>query len=216
VEIFLDTANIEEIKKAVDWGLCDGVTTNPSLVSKENAPYREHIAQIAALVDGPVSAEVISTDYDGIIKEARSLAQIADNIVIKIPINTNGLKAMNTLSSEGLSINTTLIFNTFQALFAAKAGSDYVSPFIGRLDDIGENGMELVSQILNVFQNYGIDTQVIVASVRHPGHVLESALLGADIVTLPFGVLEKLVKHPLTDIGLVKFLEDSKKIDIKF
>ncbi len=216
MEIFLDTANIEEIKKAVDWGLCDGVTTNPSLVSKENAPYREHIAQIAALVDGPVSAEVISTDYDGIIKEARSLAQIADNIVIKIPINTNGLKAMNTLSSEGLSINTTLIFNTFQALFAAKAGSDYVSPFIGRLDDIGENGMELVSQILNVFQNYGIDTQVIVASVRHPGHVLESALLGADIVTLPFGVLEKLVKHPLTDIGLVKFLEDSKKIDIKF
>ncbi len=216
MEIFLDTANIEEIKKAIDWGLCDGVTTNPSLVSKEKTSYKDHIAKIADLVDGPVSAEVISTDYDNIIKEAHSLASIAKNIVIKIPINTNGLKAMKTLSSEGISVNTTLVFNTFQALFAAKAGSDYVSPFIGRLDDIGENGLDIVSQILTVFQNYSIDTRVIVASVRHPVHVLESALLGADIVTLPFGVLEKLIKHPLTDIGLERFISDSKKIDIKF
>lgn len=215
MEIFLDTANINEIKTAIDWGLCDGVTTNPSLISKENAPYKEHIKKIANLVEGPVSAEVISTDYEGILKEAYSLAEIADNIIIKIPINTNGLKATKTLHDKGVKVNTTLIFNTFQALFAAKAGSVYVSPFIGRLDDIGEDGLDIVHQILTVFDNYCIDTQVIVASVRHPMHVLESAMMGADIVTLPFNVLEKLVQHPMTDIGLEKFLKDSQKIDIR-
>jgi len=216
MKIYLDTANISQIEQAIHWGLCDGATTNPSLVAKEKAVYKDHIAKVAAIVPGPVSAEVISTDYEGIIHEAQSLAAIADNIVIKVPIIQEGLRAIKTLQQKNIRVNTTLIFNAFQALFAAKAGAAFVSPFIGRLDDIGTEGMELVSQIRTIFDNYSIDTEIIVASVRHPQHVLQAAMIGADIITLPFAVLAKLVKHPLTDAGLKKFLEDAAKIDIQF
>lgn len=215
MQIYLDTANISEITRAIDWGLCDGVTTNPSLISRENTDYKGHITRIAKMVEGPVSAEIISTEHTGILKEARALAEISDNIVVKIPINTEGLKATKILSSEGIKVNTTLIFNTFQAVFAAKAGSSFVSPFIGRLDDIGENGLEIVNQILTAYHNYSIDAKVIVASVRHPLHVLESLLMGADIVTLPFNVLNKLIKHPLTEAGLEKFLKDAEKLNVR-
>jgi transaldolase len=212
MKFFIDTANIEEIKKAGELGLLDGVTTNPSLVSKEGREFKELIIEICSIVNGPVSAEVISTDAKGMIKEAKALAKLADNIVVKIPLIKEGLKAVKILSEEGIKTNVTLCFSAVQALMAAKAGADYVSPFVGRLDDIGHDGMEIVEQILGIYENYGYETEVIVASIRNPIHVLDAALMGADIATIPFKVMEQLIKHPLTDIGLEKFLADWKKI----
>jgi len=212
MKFFLDTANVKQIKEAARWGMLDGVTTNPTLVSKENAKFDTLIKEICKIVPGPVSVEAVSTGTKDIIKEARSLTKLADNVVIKIPVCVDGLKAIRALSQEGIDINTTLIFSPTQALMAAKAGARYVSPFIGRLDDISHPGMDLIEQIMVIFDNYGMETEVIVASVRHPLHVVEAALIGADIVTVPFAVLEKLVKHPLTDIGMEKFLKDWSKV----
>ncbi len=212
MKFFIDTANIEQIKKALSYGILDGVTTNPTLVSRENRNFKELISEICELVDGPVSAEVVSLDSEGMVKEAMELAKIADNIAIKIPMTVEGLKAVKILSSEGIMTNVTLIFNPIQALMAAKAGATFVSPFVGRLDDIQHNGMELVSQIVQIFENYDFDTEVIVASIRHPLHVVEAAMIGADIATIPFAVIEKLVKHPLTDIGIERFLKDWEKV----
>lgn len=211
MKIFLDTANLAEIKEAVSWGIIDGVTTNPSLVSKENKDFKELLHEICSIVDGDVSAEVISTDFDGMVKEARELVKIANNIVVKIPLIKDGLKAVRFLKAEGIKTNVTLCFSPSQALLAAKAGAYYISPFIGRLDDISSNGMNLVRQIVRIYKNYNFETKVLVASVRHPMHVVEAALIGADVVTMPFKVLEQLIKHPLTDIGLEKFLGDWEK-----
>jgi transaldolase len=212
MKFFLDTANLAEIKEIAGWGILDGVTTNPSLVSKENVRFDELIKDICRIVPGPVSVESVSTKAEDIIPEAEDLAKLAPNIVVKIPIGIEGLKATKVLSQKGIEVNTTLIFSPSQALLAAKAGSRYVSPFIGRLDDISHEGMQLVEQILTIFDNYGLETEVIVASVRHPLHVVEAALLGADIVTLPYSVMEKLIRHPLTDLGLEKFLKDWGKV----
>jgi transaldolase len=211
MKFFIDTANIEEIKKAHELGLMDGVTTNPSLVSKEGREFKGLIIEICGIVNGPVSAEVISNDAKGMIKEARELAKLADNIVVKIPLIKEGLKAVKILSEEGIRTNVTLCFSAVQALMAAKAGANYISPFVGRLDDIGHDGMEIVEQILGIYENYGYETEVIVASIRNPIHVLKAALMGADIATIPFNVMERLIKHPLTDAGLEKFLADWKK-----
>jgi len=211
MKFFIDTANIEEIKKANELGLLDGVTTNPSLVSKEGREFKELIIEICGIVNGPVNAEVISSDAKGMIKEARELAKLADNIVVKIPLIKEGLKAVKILSEEGIKTNVTLCFSAAQALMAAKAGANYISPFVGRLDDIGHDGMEIVEQILGIYENYGYETEVIVASIRNPIHVLKAALMGADIATIPFNVMEQLIKHPLTDAGLEKFLADWKK-----
>jgi len=211
MKFFIDTANIEEIKKANELGLLDGVTTNPSLVSKEGREFKELIIEICGIVNGPVNAEVISNDAKGMIKEARELAGLADNIVVKIPLTKEGLKAVKILSGEGIKTNVTLCFSAVQALMAAKAGASYISPFVGRLDDIGHDGMEIVEQILGIYENYGYETEVIVASIRNPIHVLKAALMGADIATIPFNVMEQLIKHPLTDAGLEKFLADWKK-----
>lgn len=212
MKIFLDTANLDMIKEAASWGIVDGVTTNPTLVSKENLKFEELIKEITQIVPGPISVEAVSTKSKDIVKEAETLAKMAENIVVKIPICVEGLKAIKELSQIGIQINTTLIFSPLQALLAAKAGARYVSPFIGRLDDISHSGMDVVEQTMIVFDNYGIETEVIVASVRHPLHVVEAALIGADIVTMPFPVLEKLVKHPLTDIGMERFLKDWAKV----
>lgn len=212
MKIFLDTANIKQIREAASWGILDGVTTNPTLVSKENVKFRDLIKEICEIVLGPVSVESVSTKAEDIIEESRNLAKIADNVVVKIPICVEGLKAIKVLSREGIPINTTLIFSPLQALLAAKAGARYVSPFVGRLDDIAHEGMNLVEGIVTIFDNYGMDTEIIVGSVRHPLHVIEAAYIGADIATIPFGVLEKMVKHPLTDIGMEKFLNDWKKV----
>ncbi len=212
MKFFLDTANLAEIKEVAGWGILDGVTTNPSLISKENVRFDELIKEICRIVPGPVSVECVSTQAEDIIKEAKDLAKLAPNVVVKIPIGIEGLKATRALSQEGIQVNTTLIFSPTQALLAAKAGSRHVSPFIGRLDDISHEGMQLVEQILAIFDNYGLETEVIVASIRHPLHVVEAALLGADIATLPYSVMEKLVKHPLTDIGMEKFLKDWGKV----
>lgn len=215
MKFFIDTANINEIKEAQSFGILDGVTTNPSLVAKEGKDFRTILDEILKIVDGPVSAEVISTDFDGIVKEARELASIHKNIVVKIPLIKEGLKAVKLLSSEGIKTNVTLCFSPTQAILAAKAGATYISPFVGRLDDISTNGMELISQIVQIYQNYNFDTQVLVASVRHPLHVVEAALVGADVCTIPFNVIDKLFNHPLTDIGLEKFLSDWKKSQSK-
>jgi transaldolase len=212
MKFFLDTANLAEIKEVAGWGILDGVTTNPSLVCKESVRFDELIKEICRIVLGPVSVESVSTKAGDIIEEGKELAKLAPNVVVKIPIGIEGLKATRTLSQEGIDINTTLIFSPSQALLAAKAGSRYVSPFIGRLDDISQDGMQLIEQILSIFDNYGLETEVIVASIRHPLHVVEAALLGADIVTLPYSVMEKLVKHPLTDIGMERFLKDWGKV----
>ena len=212
MKFFIDTANIEEIKKANELGLLDGVTTNPSLVSKEGREFKDLIKEICDIVDGPVSAEVISMDTDGMVNEARDLSKLADNIVVKIPLVKEGLRAVKTLSGEGIKTNVTLCFSAIQALMAAKAGADYISPFVGRLDDIGSYGMDLVEQIIGIYENYGYETEVIVASIRNPIHVLDAALMGADIATIPFKVMEQLIKHPLTDIGIDRFLADWKKI----
>jgi transaldolase len=212
MKIFLDTANVRQIREAFSWGILDGVTTNPTLVSKENAKFKDLIKEICDIVLGPVSVESVSTKAEDIIEESRTLAKIADNVVVKIPICVEGLKAIKVLSQEGIHINTTLIFSPLQALLAAKAGAMYVSPFVGRLYDIAHEGINLVEEIVTIFDNYGIDTEIIVGSVRHPLHVVEAALIGADIATIPFGVLEKMVRHPLTDSGMEKFLDDWKKV----
>jgi transaldolase len=211
MKFFIDTANIDEIKKANELGMVDGVTTNPSLVSKEGREFNGLIKEICGIVDGPVSAEVVSVDTDGMVREAKDLAKLADNIVVKIPLIEEGLKAVKILSKEGINTNVTLCFSSIQALMAAKAGAAYISPFVGRLDDIGHRGMDLVDEILTIYDNYGFETEVIVASIRNPIHVLDAALMGADIATIPYKVIQQLAKHPLTDIGLEKFLADWKK-----
>ncbi len=215
MKFFIDTANIDEIKEAASLGILDGVTTNPSLVAKEGKNFRELLDEIIKIVDGPISAEVIATDYDGMLKEARELAAIHKNIVVKIPLIKEGLKAVKTLSGEGINTNVTLCFSPSQALLAAKAGATYVSPFVGRLDDISTSGMELISQIVQIYSNYNYQTEVLVASIRHPLHLVEAALMGADVCTIPFAVINKLFNHPLTDIGIDKFLSDWKKLDNK-
>lgn len=211
MKFFIDTANIDEIKEANSMGMVDGVTTNPSLIAKEGRDFEEVIKEICQIVDGPISAEVISIDTEGMIKEARHLAKIHDNIVVKIPMTVDGLKATRVLSEEGIKTNVTLVFSPLQALMAAKAGATYVSPFIGRLDDLSQEGLLLVEQIVEIYSNYAFDTEIIVASIRNPLHVLESALMGADIATIPFSVLGKLAAHPMTDRGLKAFLDDWEK-----
>ena len=211
MKFFIDTANLDQIKQGVAMGMVDGVTTNPSLIAKEDKPFEEILKDILEVVDGPVSAEVVSLDADGMVEEAKVLAAMSDNIVIKIPMIMEGIKAVKQLTALGIDTNVTLVFSAAQALLAAKAGATYVSPFVGRLDDIGSPGMELIAEIMNIFHNYGIDTEVIVASVRSPQHVMESATLGADIATIPLKVIEQLAKHPLTDIGIEQFLADWEK-----
>ncbi|HDI60341.1 MAG TPA: fructose-6-phosphate aldolase [Desulfobacteraceae bacterium] len=211
MKFFIDTANIDEIKEAHRMGMADGVTTNPSLIAKEKRPFEQIIRDICQIVDGPISAEVIAVDADGMVAEARELAKIHPNIVVKIPMLVDGLKAVRTLAQEGIKTNVTLVFSPLQALMAAKAGATYVSPFIGRLDDLSQDGLTLVEQIVDIYDNYDFDTEIIVASVRNPLHVLESALMGADIATIPFNVLAKLAAHPLTDKGLKAFLADWEK-----
>lgn len=212
MKIFIDTANLEEIESAAAMGVLDGVTTNPSLAAKESRPYRELLVDICKIVPGPVSAEVFATEHDAMIAEAVELAAIADNIVIKIPTILEGLRAVKTLTEKGIKTNATLVFSPAQALLMAKAGANYVSPFVGRLDDISSDGMDLINRIIAIYQNYGFDTEVLVASARHPMHLVESAIMGADVITLPFGVIKKLMNHPLTDVGLEKFLADAKKV----
>jgi transaldolase len=212
MKFFLDTANLDEIRQAKEWGLLDGVTTNPTLVSREEMSFQELVNEILKMVEGPVSLEVVSEDAEGMVSEARELNKLGKNVVIKIPLTPEGLKAVRILSKEGIKTNVTLCFSPTQALLAAKAGADYISPFIGRLDDISSYGMRLVEDIKEIYDNYGFKTQIIVASIRHPMHVLEAALIGADIATMPFPVLEKLFKHPLTDIGIQRFLKDWEKV----
>jgi len=211
VKFFIDTANIDQIKDASNMGMVDGVTTNPSLIAREEGEFKQIIANICKVVDGPVSAEVISLEYDGMVTEARELAQIADNITVKIPMTIEGLKAVKTLSSEGIKTNVTLVFSALQALMAAKAGATYVSPFVGRIDDLAQEGMDLIEEIVQIFDNYDFDTQIIVASVRNPLHVLKTALIGADIATIPHGVLKKLAAHHMTDKGIEAFMSDWNK-----
>lgn len=211
MEFFIDTANIDEIREASELGLINGVTTNPTLMAKEGGDFNSLLKEICSLVDGPVSAEVISQETDGMIKEARILSKIAKNIVIKIPMTRDGLKAVLKLKEEGIGTNVTLIFSPTQALLAAKTGASFVSPFIGRLDDISHQGMDLVGDIMTIFENYDFETRIIVASIRNPLHVLDAALIGADIATIPYKVLMQLFKHPLTDIGIDRFLKDWQK-----
>ena len=208
MKFFIDTANIEEIKEASSMGMADGVTTNPSLIAREKGNFEDIIKEICKIVDGPISAEVISLDTEGMLKEARRLAGIHENIVVKVPMTIDGIKATRRLSEEGIKTNVTLIFSPLQALMAAKAGATYVSPFVGRLDDISHDGLLLVEQILEIYSNYAYDTEIIVASVRNPLHVLDAALMGADIATIPFKVLSKFASHPLTDKGIKAFLDD--------
>lgn len=213
MKFFLDTANLKEIREANSLGVLDGITTNPTLVSKEGGvDFKEHVRAICEIVDGPVSAEVVATEADGMIEEGHSLAAIHPNVVVKVPITREGLKAITALSRDGIRINTTLIFSPTQALLAAKAGAAFVSPFVGRLDDISAVGMDLVRDIIQIFDQYEFDCEVLVASIRHPIHIIEAAKAGADIATMPYSVLEQLIKHPLTDIGLAKFLADWKKV----
>lgn len=214
MKFFIDTANLDEIREANEMGVLDGVTTNPSLMAKVGvSDVNGHYLKICEMVDGDVSAEVISTDYEGIVREGRELVKIHPNITVKVPMIAEGVKAIKTLSSEGVKINTTLIFNPIQALVAAKAGSKYVSPFIGRLDDIGQDGMDLIVQIRQIFDNYGIDTQILAASIRHNQHLLACSLAGADVATMPFKVIGSMIQHPLTDKGLAQFLADHAKMN---
>jgi len=212
MKIFLDTATLDEIKQAIDYGILDGVTTNPSLISKENKEFMPLIKEILATVPGPVSVEVTAADAEGMIEQAKKYAEIADNAVIKVPINLEGLKVVKTLTDLDIKTNVTLIFSASQALLAAKAGATYVSPFVGRIDDISGNGMALVEEIIQVFNNYTFGTEIIVASIRHPLHFVQAALMGADIATVPFSTLAKLLNHPLTDIGMERFLKDWEKV----
>lgn len=212
MKIFIDSADVNEIRDAAEMGVVDGVTTNPSLIAKVGRPFSDVIHEICDIVDGPISAEVLATDYKGIVEEGRKIAKIHKNIVVKVPLIAEGLKAVRTFSDEGIKTNVTLCFSPTQALLAAKAGATYISPFIGRIDDVSGEGMELIEQIVQIYQNYDLATEVLAASVRHPVHVVQCALLGADVATLPHNVIMQLAKHPLTDIGLAKFLEDAKKI----
>ncbi|MBN2206824.1 MAG: fructose-6-phosphate aldolase [Candidatus Aminicenantes bacterium] len=212
MKFFLDTANLEEIKTVASWGILDGVTTNPSLVSKENRPFKDLVAEICRIVPGPISAECVASEAAAIVPEAKELAAIAPNVVIKIPVGIEGLKATKALAAAGVKVNMTLVFSSGQALLAAKAGASFVSPFIGRLDDISQDGMALVEEIAAIYANYDFPTEIIVASIRHPRHVIEAALVGAHIATVPFAVMEKLVRHPLTDIGIARFLKDWGKV----
>lgn len=212
MKFFIDTANLDEIKEASELGLIDGVTTNPSLVAKEgDVDFKKHIAKICKLVKGDVSAEVTALDTAGMLKEGRELAKIAKNVVIKVPLTLDGLKACRTFRAEGTKVNVTLCFSASQALLAAKAGASYISPFIGRLDDISQDGMQLIRDIVQIYDNYGFATEVLAASIRHPVHIVDCALAGADVATIPFKVIQQLVKHPLTDKGLESFLADWKK-----
>jgi len=212
MKFFIDTANVQDIRKAASWGILDGVTTNPSLAAKEGRNFIELLKEICSVVPGPVSAEVVSTSTEEMVKEGRELSRIAKNITVKIPCIAAGIPAIKALSSEGIPINTTLIFSSTQALIAAKAGATYVSPFVGRLDDISTVGMDVVRQIRTIFNNYDFPTQILAASIRNPVHVVEAAMAGADIATMPFAVIESLLKHPLTDVGLKKFLDDWQKL----
>ncbi len=211
MKLFIDSADIREIQEAKDMGVLDGVTTNPSLVAKTGRTFEEVAQEIVEMVDGPVSLEVLATDYDGMIREAEELMKYGDNVVIKIPLILDGLKATKSLSDRGIKVNNTLCFSPMQAMLAAKAGAAYISPFVGRLDDISQDGMELIDTIVQIYANYMFETEVLVASVRNPIHLVESARMGADVATVPFGVIKQLMKHPLTDIGLEKFLADAKK-----
>ena len=212
MKIFIDSGDIGEIKEAAQMGAIDGVTTNPSLLAKAGKPIRQAIAEICEVVDGPVSAEVLSTDTEGMLKEGRELAKLHPNVVVKIPLIVEGLKAVRVLSSENIKTNVTLCFSSSQAILAAKAGATYVSPFVGRIDDLAEDGMKLIEQLVTIYGNYDFDTEILVASVRHPVHFVQAALLGADVATLPIKVITQLAQHPLTEAGLKKFLEDAKKI----
>jgi transaldolase len=210
MQFFIDSANIAEIREAASLGILDGVTTNPSLVAKEKRDFKELLTEILSIVDGPISAEVVSTEKDGMLREARELAAMHANIVIKIPLIKEGLKAVKILASEGIKTNVTLCFSPTQALLAAKAGATYISPFIGRLDDISIDGMELIEQIVTIYGNYGYPTQVLAASIRHPIHIVQAAMAGADVATIPFKIIDQMFRHPLTDSGLEKFLSDWK------
>ncbi len=212
MKIFVDTADLDEIRELASWGVIDGVTTNPTLIAKSGRSFKEVVDEVFKIVDGPISLEVISEDTKGMLKEARELAKIHKNVVVKIPMTSEGLKAVRILSREGIKTNVTLIFSANQALLAAKAGATYVSPFIGRLDDIGHEGMQIVEEIVDIFNNYDFETQIIVASIRHPVHVVQAARLGAHIATIPPAVLRKMVKHSLTDVGIQRFLDDWKKV----
>jgi transaldolase len=212
MKIFIDTANIEEIKAANEWGIIDGVTTNPTLVAKEGKDFKTMVNQILSIVDGPISVEVISTDSEGMVQEALVMSKWSKNIVIKIPMIPEGLKAVKVLNEKGIKTNVTLVFSVNQAILAAKAGATYVSPFIGRLDDIGHDGMQIIRDMVQIYKLYGFKTEIIVASVRHPLHVIESAKIGAHVATIPYNVIEKMFKHPLTDNGLEKFLKDWEKV----
>jgi transaldolase len=211
MKFFIDSADVNEIRDAAAMGVIDGVTTNPSLVAKVGRPLREVIVEICEIVDGPISAEVIATDMEGILSEGRELAKIHDNIVVKVPLIPEGLKAVKKLTSEGIKTNVTLCFSPTQAILAAKAGATYISPFIGRIDDIAGDGMELIDQIVTIYRNYDYATEVLAASIRHPVHVVQAAMIGADVATLPHKVIHQLLKHPLTDLGLQQFLSDAKK-----
>ena len=211
MKIFLDTANVAQIREAARWGVLDGVTTNPTLVAKEKRPFHETVREICGIVAGPVSAETVSLEAAAIVAEGRVLAKIHDRVVVKVPIMKEGLAATRALAAEGIRVNMTLVFSPAQVLLAAKAGAAFISPFVGRLDDISSDGMGLIQQILTIYENYDFDTQVLVASIRHPMHVVESAMMGAHIGTMPFNVITQLIKHPLTDLGLERFLADWKK-----
>jgi transaldolase len=215
MEFFLDTANVDDIKKYNEWGVVDGVTTNPSLIAKEDVSLEERIKEIAEIVDGPISTEVVATDADEMIEEARKYSKWHKNVVVKVPMTPDGMKALKVLSKEGIKVNVTLVFSAGQAILAAKNGAAYVSPFVGRLDDISEDGMALIHDIVSIYMNYKFDTKVLVASVRHPRHVIVSGLIGAEVVTMPADVLDKLIKHPKTDEGLENFLKDWEKVKSK-
>ncbi|HHJ64607.1 MAG TPA: fructose-6-phosphate aldolase [Aquifex aeolicus] len=215
MKFFIDTADIEQIRTANSWGILDGVTTNPTLISKTGRPFKEVVREILEEVSGPVSLETVSMDAEGMIREGRQLAELGENVVVKIPMTPEGMKAVQTLEAEGIPTNVTLVFSPAQALIAAKAGASYVSPFVGRIDDVSGDGMKLIREIKEIFYNYEIDTEIIVASVRHPMHVVEAALTGADICTMPFPVMERLFKHPLTDRGIELFLKDWEKVPDK-
>ena len=216
MEFFLDTAEIKEIETGLEWGLVDGITTNPSLIAKQGKNYLATVQEIAKLVPGPVSGEVLATEFDEMMDQAHRLADLAENVIVKVPLTPPGLRSVAKLLDEGIRCNVTLCFSAAQALLAAKAGAAYISPFVGRLDDVGEDGMELIDEIVSIYQNYDFETKVLVASVRHPIHIVQSAQLGADVATMPFKVLEQLFKHPLTDIGLERFAADWKKTGKSF
>jgi len=216
MKFFLDTADIEEIRKGLEWGMVDGITTNPTLIAKQGKPYLGTVQEIARLVPGPVSGEVLATEFDEIMEQGKRLSALAENVVVKVPLLPSGLRAVRALAELGIRTNVTLCFSAAQALLAAKAGAAYISPFIGRLDDVGQEGMDLIGQVVSIYENYDFETEVLVASVRHPVHVVQAAILGADVATLPFKVLEQLYHHPLTDLGLDKFLSDWKKTGKRF